>query len=349
MGWIYRILNIKNKKSYVGASENIKERYFTHFNKLRRKSHHNKDLQKDFNKFNRDDFKFEILKDNVNKEELDEYERFFIGLFDSFRDGYNRTTGGKSGFNFTKETLEEMRDRMLGENNHMYGETHSPEAIEKIKNNRRILKGENNPMYGVKMTEEQIRKMVENREIKYGEENPLSKISKEECKEIYNRYYDGYERMEEISKDYNISKELISHIVTNNHYYTKDLKPRQRSMEQKMKARSSKTINKQMALVIYNEYKDKDIKLEELSLKYNFGIYVVSKIINAEHWTTQDLECLGRGKITSNPPMSKQKADKIHKLYNENNLSLEKIEEMFDYGHSTIRKAALGIHFTQNN
>jgi group I intron endonuclease len=301
MGWIYRIFNSKNRKNYIGATENIKKRYFNHFNELKRKCHYNKGLQKDFNKYGETVFKFEVLKDNVNKKELDEYERFFIKLFDSFEHGYNNTTGGRIGFNFTEEILE------------------------------------------------QLGKQVKNRELKYGEENPLSKISEEECKEIYNRYYDGYERMEEISKDYNISKELISHIVTNNHYYTKDLKPRQRNMEQKMKARSSKTINKQMALVIYNEYKDKDIKLEELSLKYNFGIYVVSKIINAEHWTTQDLECLGRGKITSNPPMSKQKADKIHKLYNENDLSLEKIEEMFDYGHSTIRKAALGIHFTQNN
>jgi len=55
---IYMILNITNKKCYVGSSKNCKARKYHHFGRLRNNKHCNSYLQASFNKHGEDKFKF---------------------------------------------------------------------------------------------------------------------------------------------------------------------------------------------------------------------------------------------------------------------------------------------------
>lgn len=59
---IYKITNLKNNKVYIGQSENLINREWSHFYWLDRNEHHNEHLQQSYNKHGRNNFKFEILE-----------------------------------------------------------------------------------------------------------------------------------------------------------------------------------------------------------------------------------------------------------------------------------------------
>lgn len=67
---IYRILNLKNDWSYIGSSIDIDIRISEHFNNLSKNQHINQKLQIDFNKFGRDNFKFDILEETTDDQLL---------------------------------------------------------------------------------------------------------------------------------------------------------------------------------------------------------------------------------------------------------------------------------------
>jgi len=59
---IYQIRNVVNQKFYVGSTWNMRERFRTHRNKLRRGVHHCHHLQAAWNKYGEDAFKFEVVE-----------------------------------------------------------------------------------------------------------------------------------------------------------------------------------------------------------------------------------------------------------------------------------------------
>ena len=94
-------------------------------------------------KWGPDAFEQTLLEDNIKtQEELDALEIFYIEYFDSFKNGYNSTTGGAGTKNY--EMNEEARKKCSrpGELNGMYGK-----------------KGELNPNYGKKRSEETTKKI----------------------------------------------------------------------------------------------------------------------------------------------------------------------------------------------
>lgn len=96
---IYKIINVKNNKIYIGKSIDIQRRWKEHVRHskdefLRKKS----PIHKAINKYGASSFKFEILEE-CKEEELNEREMFYINLYNS-RDkkkGYNITEGGDGG------------------------------------------------------------------------------------------------------------------------------------------------------------------------------------------------------------------------------------------------------------
>lgn len=139
-------------------------------------------------------------------EELNKMETFFITTYKSYcpEYGYNLTKGGDGGDTYTNNPhIEEIRKKLTGVNNHMFGKhhtadtllkmkipktedhkikmrevtlkrlkekghpmigrKHTKETIQKMKNSCRDLKGENNPMYGRKHKENSKKKMGPNR------------------------------------------------------------------------------------------------------------------------------------------------------------------------------------------
>lgn len=88
---IYAIKNKINGKVYVGSSSDIKYRWKSHLNSLKRNKS-NKKLQNAWNKYGKKNFTFEILKvlpKDISTCDLEFYEEIYIGILNSVDCGYN--------------------------------------------------------------------------------------------------------------------------------------------------------------------------------------------------------------------------------------------------------------------
>lgn len=164
---IYCIENKINHKKYIGQSVNINQRRNQHKNELLRNCHDNDYLQKSFNKYGLENFEFYILEE-CSPENLDDREIYYINYYQTLDDnyGYNLKAGGQDGevteygnikkSNSLKNTYQntdlkeirrqdalkqwsnpEIKARHCGENNGMYGRTHSEEARKRISDARK--------------------------------------------------------------------------------------------------------------------------------------------------------------------------------------------------------------------
>lgn len=98
---IYKITNIVNNKVYIGQTrQKIEKRIAYHFNYLKRNSHTNSYLQRSYNKYGMDAFKWEVLESEiVSMEKAVEREQYYIdeerSLYES--NGYNLKNAGSKG------------------------------------------------------------------------------------------------------------------------------------------------------------------------------------------------------------------------------------------------------------
>ena len=79
---IYCIENITTNKKYIGQSIDINDRWRKHISELNHSSHHNDYLQKAWNKYGENDFKFYVLE-YCSDDELDEKEIYYINLYNT--------------------------------------------------------------------------------------------------------------------------------------------------------------------------------------------------------------------------------------------------------------------------
>jgi group I intron endonuclease len=76
---IYLITNLSNNKKYVGSTKNsFKDRWYTHIQKLRKGTHPNIHLQKAFNLYKEECFKFSILEILSDPKDLYKKEALYI-------------------------------------------------------------------------------------------------------------------------------------------------------------------------------------------------------------------------------------------------------------------------------
>jgi predicted GIY-YIG superfamily endonuclease len=87
---IYRILNTKNSKSYIGSSVNIESRWKQHINSLKAGKHRNQYLQRSFNEHGIEIFSFSVVE-ITSKKELLEREKYWMDFYKSCDNklGYN--------------------------------------------------------------------------------------------------------------------------------------------------------------------------------------------------------------------------------------------------------------------
>ena len=75
---IYSITNTLNNKRYIGYSIDIQRRWATHKRDLKNNKHENDHLQKAYNKYGEDAFKFEIIEECTKENTLLLQKRTFI-------------------------------------------------------------------------------------------------------------------------------------------------------------------------------------------------------------------------------------------------------------------------------
>ena len=138
---IYSITNTKNGKQYIGQSINIHERWKKHKYRLNKGIHINPHLQNAWNKYGKNSFEFKILK-ICKVKYLSRFEKLYIRIFDTFKNGYNRTTGGDANHKLSEDTKMKMSNvirsdefkKKVSENNARYwlGKQLSNETKQKL-------------------------------------------------------------------------------------------------------------------------------------------------------------------------------------------------------------------------
>jgi len=136
MGYIYRILNKKNGKSYIGQTKQLKKRWYGH---IRSSQLGLSKIGLAIKKHGIESFDFLILEENKNQEELDKLEKYYIFLYNTNMTknghGYNLTDGG-SGIR-QKNTSEETRKLMSLKKKELYEK--NPELKTKYSDFLKIL------------------------------------------------------------------------------------------------------------------------------------------------------------------------------------------------------------------
>lgn len=108
MGFIYKITNNINQKSYIGKTErSIQVRYKEH---LRHKDYLDLPLYRAFNKYGVENFTITEIEECDNKD-LDNREIYWINFYKTYSDGYNCTAGGEGGIKTYEEDIEEIITR----------------------------------------------------------------------------------------------------------------------------------------------------------------------------------------------------------------------------------------------
>lgn len=189
---VYKYTNLINDKIYIGQTKySLEERAKKDGINYKGSKYFYRAIQK----YDWDKFVPEILKDNLTQEEANEWEEYYIKLFDSINPliGYNIRSGGNNselseeakqiisekaknrykdktnnpmyGKSHSDETKKKMSDIKIGENNPMYGKTLSYESRKKISEHH---KGKNNPIYNHVYTEEE-RKIISRRVLSYAD------------------------------------------------------------------------------------------------------------------------------------------------------------------------------------
>lgn len=160
---VYKISNNKSNKYYIGYSCNIDKRWKRHKRELKNNTHCNLYLQRVFNKYGIDTFKFEIIHKCENKDEAKNIELEYLEDLSIRNELYNLHFNNSGGdllsshpnkeeiikkisatmkLKNSKLTKEERSKKYgkPGKKNGMYGKTHTKEARLKIsianKNNK---------------------------------------------------------------------------------------------------------------------------------------------------------------------------------------------------------------------
>ena len=217
---VYQIRNTNNGHRYIGSTKDLKVRKYHHFALLRKGKHANSYLQRAFNKYGEDAFRFEILFEAKYPTRMDLFEQYYL---DTNKPEYNVAQIASTAFNrlgvkpseeAKQKTSQTLKKKFIGRGNPFYGKKHSAETRQKI---RQALKGkrngEANPFYGKKHSTEARIKISER--LKGNHYN--RKLSDANVRQIRTLLTQG-RTQSEVAKLFNISQSAISNIKLNKRY-----------------------------------------------------------------------------------------------------------------------------------
>lgn len=101
-GFIYKITNTINSKSYIGQTiQNVKERFYQHCATKCSKAVSNMAIHRAIKKYGKSNFTVEVIEE-IDSTNLNDRERYWIRYYDSYNNGYNSTEGGQDGIKLFK-------------------------------------------------------------------------------------------------------------------------------------------------------------------------------------------------------------------------------------------------------
>ena len=102
-GFIYKITNTINGKSYIGQTiQNVKERFYQHCATKCSKAVSNMAIHRAIKKYGKSNFTVEVIEE-IDSANLNDRERYWIKYYNSYNNGYNSTKGGQDGCKPSKD------------------------------------------------------------------------------------------------------------------------------------------------------------------------------------------------------------------------------------------------------
>lgn len=96
-GFIYKITNTINSKSYIGQTiQNVKDRFYQHCATKCSKAVSNMAIHRAIKKYGKSNFTVEVIEE-IDSANLNDRERYWIKYYNSYNNGYNSTKGGQDG------------------------------------------------------------------------------------------------------------------------------------------------------------------------------------------------------------------------------------------------------------
>ena len=224
---VYWIKNLVNHHVYIGSSKNVKERWRKHIKLLEKNKHHSIHLQRAWNKYEEDNFVFEILEKVENKKNLIEREQIYL---DIFKPEYNIyiIAGSASGTKLSSERKEKIKQQVGKENN--------PNSKLTQKQINEIREGYIKNKYSVKMLTNKynvgkscIRRIIDNESWKdenyvpctkkenfKKENNPAARLTLKQVSEIRKLYKSNKKNtLKFLAKKYSVAFCTIHKIIQN--------------------------------------------------------------------------------------------------------------------------------------
>jgi group I intron endonuclease len=132
---IYKIVNKINGKYYIGSAKDVYDRWSDHKKDLKKTRHHNRHLQRAWDKYGRENFELVIVETCAPEALLDREQEHLTHCKSVPDTNYNMIYEAGGGGDF------------------------APEIIEKMKKNHADFRGEKNPRYGIHLSEETKQKI----------------------------------------------------------------------------------------------------------------------------------------------------------------------------------------------
>ena len=125
----------RSNKKFGKSNLGFYARWREHIFKLHNGVHYNKKLQNNFNKYGKENIRFEIIE-FCEPVICFGIEQYWLNVLNSYQNGYNLACvvdKHSIGHTYTPERRKQMSDRMLGEKNPNYKKKHNTDEINTIK------------------------------------------------------------------------------------------------------------------------------------------------------------------------------------------------------------------------
>ena len=187
-GFIYKITNKVNGKSYIGQTiQNVKERFYQHCAIKCSQAVLNMAIHRAINKYGKSNFTIEVIEE-VESTNLNDRERYWIKYYNSYNNGYNATKGGQDKIKMFKNLDAES-------------------IIKKYKSGKSLREIGRN----FNVDKQTIKDLLVRNNIKLRTTRTY-KLSQEDREEILKDFSSGLSRKEIINK-WNISKSYLSQLI----------------------------------------------------------------------------------------------------------------------------------------
>jgi len=250
MKGIYKIINKKNGKCYIGSSNDIRKRWNSHRCDLEANRHQSEHLQRSWNKHGSDNFDFLVVEEiapQKPQEALWEREQHYLDLLQPFgKSGYNSVReagGGTKGYKhteatkikmskahkgraFSEETRQKMSEAKKGkklseETKRKMSEAHKgqkawnkgvPQTEEAKRKISEANKRKTSPMKGRRHTEKAKQLMGESRS---GESNGKAVLTWEKVREIRRLHTDEGYGPSKLARMFGVSQGCVAGVIHN--------------------------------------------------------------------------------------------------------------------------------------